>query len=293
MRDKRPRLNQQGLSRRSKSFMSCLLASPGHKIISCDVSSGEPSVIANYSQDPNYMQAVHGMVGKTPYYNEDHRLIIDDPYITTASVFPLWAKIVFDAFNSTYEGKRFCDMWVEDQSKVLVGPLKDTRIISKSNSLGILYGMGPKKMVEQIAGAGLELTLKQAKDFRELFYRIYPNIKKLSNKLETLNNYQGFIQNEFGYVVYPSKPHKVLNAVIQSTVSGIIAFLVKLFIEPNPWIKFISIIHDEILFEVEEYRINEARKTFYTSVDTLNKELNWTIPLRFGWVEGSNFYEAK
>jgi len=47
------------------------------------------------------------------------------------------------------------------------------------------------------------------------------------------------------------------------------------------------------LIEVPTERLAEAKALFYKTVDEFNDWLGWTVRLRFGWVEGKTWYEAK
>ena len=81
------KLNPQGLARKDRALLSAVLPSPGHTFVSCDLSSGEPTCTAHYSQDKNYHDATFGMVGIPPYYAKDV-LKIDNLYLTVMSVSP-------------------------------------------------------------------------------------------------------------------------------------------------------------------------------------------------------------
>ncbi len=287
------RLNCQGMSRRCKSLMSCIIARPGHVIVSSDMSAGEPTVTAHYSKDVNYLLATRNMVGKEPYYDAESMLVISDIYLMVASRAPMWAGTIRKAFDDTYDGLTFGQMWVNDSDYIAKKVLKDVRNVSKTLSLALAYGVGPKKMVMIATQAGYDLTLQQARDFFKIYWDTFPNIKKLGDKWADTYRAQGYIQTEFGYALYPSEDYKVMNAVIQSTVSGIISWMCQRVFEKNPWMGFQLILHDEVIFEVSEDRLEEAKAIYFKAVEDLNKELGWSVPIQFGWKEGRNWYESK
>lgn len=288
-------INTQGLSRRDPSLMKCLLATPGYVLVSADISSGEPTITAHYSGDENYRLATYDMVGKKPYYRED-MLIIDDIYLMVASRFPGWAGEIERVFNSVYEDKTFAEKWVESgesQEWLAKKVLGHIRGKAKPLILGLNYSMGPKNLVLQAAINRFTMTLKETRMFYRTFWDTFPRVEALSIKLQKMYEKQGYLQNDFGYILYPSKPHKCLNYLIQSSVTGLMHVFKSLFFTACPWVFFMAVIHDEILFEVPEDRLEETKRIFYECVDELNTILNWTVNLRFGWKEGKDWYEAK
>lgn len=286
-------LNCQGLSRRDSSLMSCLVATPGYTIISSDISSGEPTCTTHYSGDLNYRLATFDMIGQKPYFREDGLLIIDDIYLMVASRYPAWEQEIKDAYYNTYEGVSFVDKWLENPEYVSKGILGHIRGKAKSLCLGIGYSMGPERLVLTALENGFTLILPAAKTFYKQYWTTFPRVKALANKLEALYKKQGFIQNDFGYCLYPSDSYKCLNYLIQSSVTGLMHLFKKIFFEKCPWAEFITVIHDEILFEVPDELLAETRRLFDESVIELNKILNWSVNMRFGWVEGKTWFEAK
>ena len=293
MSKKRTNLNCQGMSRRSKSLMSAIVADPNYVIISTDLSAAEPTITAHYSQDPNYRLAVVDMQGKAPYYNEDGMLVISDIYLMVASRFPLWSDAISEIFNSMYDGKTFAEKWLEDSEYLTKGPLKKIRNIAKTLALALAYGVGPKKMVMISLQAGYPLTVKQAKEFFKLYWDTFPRVKILSDFLAEKFKRDGYLQTDFGYCLYPDADYKCLNAVIQSTVSGIINYFSYKFFRKVPEVFFNTIIHDELIFQVPIEDKDRIKEVFFDCVKELNDELGWSVDIGFGWKEGMNYYEAK
>jgi DNA polymerase I-like protein with 3'-5' exonuclease and polymerase domains len=287
------RLNVQAMSRRSESLMKSVVASPGFVFVSADLGAAEPSILSQYSKDPNYIKASFGMKGKAPYFDKEGTLIIDDIYLMVASRFPRWEVDILKAYYAKYDGLSFAEKWLEDPEYIAKKVLGKIRKVAKSMILGLSYGLGPKKLVLITKQAGMDINLKEAKAFFNLYWKMFPKVKMLGQKLEEMYDSVGYIQNDFGYALYPSAGYKCLNALIQSTVAGIMAYFVQLYFEENEWVRFVTQIHDEFIFEVPVDRIEEAKTEFYKAVAKLNKSLQWDIPLSFGWVEGKNLYESK
>ena len=287
------KLNVQGLSRRDEGLMRCIVATPGYTLVSSDSRAAEPSVTAHYSKDPNYRLATFDMIGKTPYFRKDGLLIIDDIYLMVASRYPEWEPDIKEAFSTTYGGVSAGDKWVEDPDFIAKGVLKHIRPKAKSLGLGIAYGLGPTNMVLFAAQNGFDFPKSSAKEFYNLYWNTYPRVRSLGKKLEKLYEAQGYIQNDFGYCLYPSRSYKCLNYLIQSSVTGLMHLFKMIFFKNCPFAHFVTVIHDEILFEVPTERLVEARMLFDKSVEELNNTIQWSVIMRFGWVEGKDWYEAK
>jgi hypothetical protein len=153
--------------------------------------------------------------------------------------------------------------------------------------------MMPRKIRMTAFQNGYDITLKEAKGFYEVYWDVFKGLAALGKKLEGILAKQGYILNDFGYALYPDKPYKALNYLIQSSVTGLMHLLKMLFFEKCPWALFTAIIHDEVVIMVPIDRQEETRRLFYEAVDELNHMLGWTVKVRCGYKEGGNLYEAK
>lgn len=287
------KLNVQGLARREKRLMDCLVVDPGHVFVSVDLSAGEPTVTTHFSKDPYYMAATFGMVDKEPYYDEQGVLMIDDIYLMTMSVSPIGKARMREVFESTFDGKTFQQQWLEDKEVIQKKVLKDERAFHKILCLGLGYSMGPKHMVEAAFKAGHTLSLKDARAFFKAYWSLFKGVQRLGQYLESAYSAQKYLVNPFGYRLYPEPSYKALNYYIQSSVSGIINMLCVKYFTVADYCKFVTVIHDEIIFQVPVDRLAEAKETFNRAVDSLNEDLSWSVKIRCGWVEGKTLYEAK
>lgn len=128
---KRVRLNVQGLARSSKELLGNILPPEGHKFVSVDLASGEPTVTSVYSRDKNYSYACFDGIGKEPFYR-DGLLYCDDIYIMNMSRSPLHAKLIretFDQFN--HEGRNFKQQWLVDKEVITKKTLGKARNVEK------------------------------------------------------------------------------------------------------------------------------------------------------------------
>ena len=287
------KLNPQGLARRFKPLMECIVADEGMSFVSIDLSAGEPSILAHYSKDPNYYAATVGMVGKKPYIDDQGILQISDIYFMGASVSPTGEKIIQEQFKSGA-----FDNWVEDEASVKgTQPLKGLRSDSKGQILGMGYEMGPEKMVEQAYDAGRVIKLADAKTFHHNYwFKLFPKIQQTKEILARRFKSQKYLVNRFGFLLRPDSPHKCLNYFIQSSVSGLMYALWILIVKNTPddlLLLLEGIVHDEFVIQIPTKDLARMEKIVNESVNELNTWLNWIVPIRTGWVVGKNFYEAK
>lgn len=285
------RLNVQGLARRDKEFMSCLLATPNTVVISSDLGAGEPTVTAHFSQDVNYRYATFDGVGHAPFWL-DNVLMIDDIYIMSMSKSPVGREQLLRAWNKDYNGMTFAEQWLKDKDVIAKKELKFERELHKTLALGIGYGMGAPKMVRTAHDKGFKITHSQAKAFINSYWSLFPSVKAFSDRLGLLIKKQGYMVNSFGYRLVP-KSHKSFNYLIQSSVSGLMHLILAKVFEICPDLIFITVIHDELLLEVDIAKVDQAKAAMDKAVEWVNKELNWTTKVRVGWVVGNNWYEAK
>ena len=157
---------------------------------------------------------------------------------------------------------------------------------AKAIGLGLLYGMGAKKMA-----ASLGISEIEAKSLKDKYFSQFPKIHRLiMGVMETVDR-RGYIFNPFGRVLYfpviswidektgrqqkSNLSYKGINYLIQSTGSEIMrAALIRLdkFLF-NHKSKIILSIHDSIEFEIHEselYLIPEIQKIMETSYTPKN-----------------------
>jgi len=284
------RLNVQGLARRVPELMTTIGQYSDRENVSIDLSSGEPTVSAHYSRDPNYLYACFDGVGKAPFF-KDGILMISDIYLMTMSKSPIGANTIREAFDKKWNGKSFADQWLEDD-EVIKKALKASRQLHKMLALGLGYGMGPKKMVNQCYDNGYSLDISTAKLFYKAYWSLFSGLRQFANKCQLQVQAKGYIVNAFGYRATPP-PHKAFNYLIQSSVSGIMhVFLAKL-LAAAPYAEFVVCIHDELIMTIPKGMRDEFFKAKELATQSLNDDLKWSVPIRTGFVVGSNWYEAK
>lgn len=289
------RLNVQGLARREKGLMSCLIPDDDEVFVSVDLSAGEPTVTTHFSKDPMYRYACFDGVGKIPSYSPNNVLMIDDIYLMTMSVSPIGKAQMLEVYHNTYGGLTFQEQWLKDPEHIQKTVLKKERQFHKILALALSYGMGPRKMVKSAYDSGNNLDLVDAKKFFKAYWELFSGIARLGKALEAAFVRDGHLVNAFGYRLVPDKKesYKCLNYFIQSSVSGIMHVLNAKFFALAPYCKFVTVIHDELIFSVQSSRLEESRLAMTRAVESLNQDLAWSVKIRTGWAPGNNLYEAK
>lgn len=287
------KLNYQGLARRNPLLMRCLIPDEGYTFISVDLTAGEPTVTAHFSQDKNFMAMNFGMVGKKPYLTPTGMLMIDDVYLGGGSVHPTGKKVILELVNTQFKGATFYQQWLDDR-EVILSQIKPERAGWKTGILALQYGQGANGMVETAYNEGHVLTLSDAKEFyHQFWYTLFPDVRLFGETLKKKRATHGFLVNPFGCRLYPESDHKCLNYWNQSIVSGIIKYMESLFYQKATYAKYMPPIHDEMVFQVPTHKVELARKHIDKSMTELNDMLDWTVKIRNGFVTGGDLYDAK
>lgn len=293
------RLNVQALGRREQGLMENLLPDDGCELASIDLSAGEPTVTAHYSQDKNYFNACFNMVGKAPYLDQSGILQIDDIYLMGASKAPTGRESILEAYHTKWGGLTFAERWLEDnllpeKDRVIRGQLAGVRKFHKPVMLALQYGQMPKGMVMFAYDQGLSLSPKDAQAFwKAYWYDLFPDVRKLSERLQATFKRRGYLVNEFGYRMVPERASLCLNYQIQSSVSGIMKVYEEKLFAAAPFAQYKGTIHDEVIPQYPISKREDMRIAAQRATDSLNKDLNWSVNIRTGFVVGSNFFEAK
>jgi DNA polymerase I-like protein with 3'-5' exonuclease and polymerase domains len=230
------------------------------------------------------------MVGQKPVWMNGI-LYSDDIYISVMSASPLFADIILALSKKTFPAGDFYTQWITDKDEI-VKHIKKERGIAKALTLGLSYGMRPKKLMQTAAEAGFPITMQQAKSFYAAYWDLFAGVRLFSDKCSNEMEASGQLVNEFGYRNV-CEPHKAFNGLIQSTVSGLINLYMGLLFEAMPWAEFVTVIHDEVLYQVPIDRLEEAKHMQQEVTNKLNGLIEWSTAMRTGFVAGNDFYTAK
>lgn len=159
---------------------------------------------------------------------------------------------------------------------------KDMRRDAKTINFGILYGLSSFGLSYRIS----ELSRAEAKDYIDKYFERYPGVREYIEKVKMQVNQDGLVKNELGrirrfpeikssqYFIRQAAERAAINFPIQSLQADIIKMAMK-----NIWskisaqggssvggkdkgleIKLLLQVHDELVFEVEESKVEHYLK---------------------------------
>ncbi len=130
---------------------------------------------------------------------------------------------------------------------------KKYRNMSKNINFAMFYGVGPKKLAEQIG-----CDLLEAVRIWKAFWATYKGIKAFSDKLAEEVEDKGYVTDIFGrtYRTPPEASYKAFNRIIQGTSAGVLKRAFKEVVYRLRHFKghnVLALVHDEIITEIPDY----------------------------------------
>lgn len=132
---------------------------------------------------------------------------------------------------------------------------------SKATVFGLTYGMSEESLQEHFDKHGIQANGVEVKD---QFFGTFPGLQPWFEKIMRITVENGYIRYWSGRYWMPEKPgeeYKAINAVIQGGAGDflqVVAVRANQVLEKQNWGYMISIIHDEILFEIENSFVSMA-----------------------------------
>uniref|UniRef100_A0A7V3ZUU9 DNA-directed DNA polymerase n=1 Tax=candidate division WOR-3 bacterium TaxID=2052148 RepID=A0A7V3ZUU9_UNCW3 len=177
---------------------------------------------------------------------------------------------------------------------------EDMRRFAKMVNYGLIYGMSDYGLAES-----LRLKKEEAKEFMENYLNSFPKVKAWREEIIEKTKEEGFTKTIFGRpryfpglwapnkTLYEQAKRQAINAPIQGSAADIIK---KAMVEVDKKlmakgfnIGLILTIHDELLFEIEEERIEEAKEIIK---ETMENIYPLKVPLKVNIGVGKNWQEA-
>lgn len=171
---------------------------------------------------------------------------------------------------------------------------------AKAVNFGLIYGMGAFGLAKQL---GISRT--EARDYIDVYFTRYPQVKAYMEKTKANALQQGFVQTIFGRRLYLPDIHShnmikkraaerlAINAPMQGSAADIIK---RAMINIDQWIMaqkkpihMIMQVHDELVFEVKE---NEIYSSLYTIQQLMASAAVLSVPLVVDIGIGNNWDEA-
>ena len=177
---------------------------------------------------------------------------------------------------------------------------KEKRGYAKSVNFGLLYGMGPKKLSDEL---GIKAT--EAKEIIANYFAAFPTVKNYLEGIQERMKIDGYVETIlkrrriFDYeAANGMQKAAFMRESVNTVFQGSAADLIKLsmnqidsMIDDEGLDAFMLLqIHDELIFEVKEEKVEELSKRF---VHTMENVLELDVPLECSVSVGDSWGELK
>jgi DNA polymerase-1 len=238
-----------------RSVREAFIAKEGYKLVSIDYSQIELRLLAHFSQDAALLQAFKEGV---------------DIHLATSTI-----------------------LFGEEMAK-------EKRSFAKSVNFGLLYGMGPKKLSEE-----LSISTGEAKDIITNYFASFPTVANFIEGVQERMKIDGYVETIlkrrriFDYeLANGMQKAAFVRESVNTVFQGSAADLIKLamiqidsMISEEDLDAFMLLqIHDELIFEVKEDKVEEISKRF---VHTMENVLELDVPLECSVSVGDSWGELK
>jgi DNA polymerase-1 len=176
----------------------------------------------------------------------------------------------------------------------------DQRRSAKAINFGLMYGMSAFGLAKQLG-----IRRGEAQDYVDLYFDRYPGVKAYMDDTREQARTNGFIETVFGRRLYLPEinarngqrrqyaERSAINAPMQGTAADIIK---KAMLTVHAWLKsetpgarMIMQVHDELVFEVEEDKVDPVRDKV---IELMNGAAELSVPLQVDVGVGLNWDEA-
>lgn len=238
-----------------RSVRDAFVAKEGYKLVSIDYSQIELRLLAHFSQDAALLDAFSkGM----------------DIHMATA-----------------------IKLFGEEEAKA-------KRNYAKSVNFGLLYGMGPKKLSDEIG-----ISTGEAKEIISNYFASFPTVKNFLEGIQERVKIDGYVETIlkrrrlFDYesanaMMKASFMRESVNTVFQGSAADLIKLSmnhIDAMIQEEKLDAFMLLqIHDELIFEIKEEKVEEISKRF---VYTMKNVLKLDVPLECSVSVGDSWGELK
>lgn len=168
---------------------------------------------------------------------------------------------------------------------------------AKSVNFGIIYGMSPYGLSEQ-----LDISMSDASKYIERYHSVYPNITKYMDEQIEMCQKEGYVKTYFGRKrfipeIYDTNralrefgKRAAMNAPIQGSAADIIKMaMVKVdaYLEDKESTMILQV-HDELVLDVLESELEDVKKNVISIMESV---VDWPIKLKVSATVGKNWLE--
>ncbi|MFO7593217.1 MAG: DNA polymerase I, partial [Pseudomonadota bacterium] len=244
-------------SEEGRRIRQAFIAEPGYRIVAADYSQIELRIMAHLSGDEGLLKAFAA--------GEDiHRA-------TAAEVFGVPLEEVSG----------------------------EQRRSAKAINFGLIYGMSAFGLARQLG-----IKREAAQNYVDLYFARYPGVKAYMDDTRELAREQGYVETVFGRRLYipdinssngqrrQYAERTAINAPMQGTAADIIKramLAVDAWLTSEPEVHMVMQVHDELVFEVPESRLDEVSGKI---IELMSAAAELRVPLLVEAGSGNNWDEA-
>ena len=178
---------------------------------------------------------------------------------------------------------------------------KTMRRTAKAVIFGIVYGISGFGL-----GENLHISRKEADDFIQKYFELYPEVKKYTEDIVKFAHENGYVKTLFGrkrvideiknpnYIIRSTGERMAMNTPIQGTSADIMKMAMinvyNRFIKEGITSKILLQVHDEIIVDVKNSELDLVKKIIKEEMENVYK---LDVPLKVEIDTGINWYEAK
>ena len=241
-----------------RRIRQAFVAPKGHVLLAADYSQIELRIMAHLSADK-------GLLGAFEKEQDVHRA-------TAAEVFEMALDDVTD----------------------------DQRRSAKAINFGLMYGMSAFGLAKQLG-----ISRGEAQEYTDLYFDRYPGVKQYMEDIRLTASEKGYVETVFGRRLYLPEinarnaqrrqyaERSAINAPMQGTAADIIK---RAMISVHAWLqeerpgaRMIMQVHDELVFEVEDGKVDAVTATV---TELMNGAAELDVALKVDVGVGSNWDEA-
>lgn len=157
----------------------------------------------------------------------------------------------------------------------------DLRTVAKTLNFAVIYGAGSEALVEQLNKAlpNKQVTLSQAKEFKQKFFKGYPLVQQFLWDVQTRISERGYVLGKSGrkYYCEKDKAYRASNYLIQGEAAMLMKDMmvgVEEFLS-DKMSQLVNVIHDEFIIELHD----KDSDIINDIVSVIERSDGWRVPI--------------